>query len=704
MIKKFDQIDKSDTPLAGGKGASLGEMTQAGIPVPPGFVILAAVFEKFLEETDLAVELNSVFQTVDPKKMHTVESASEKIMAMITAQPIPEKLARAIEEYFRELNVKFVAVRSSATAEDSGSAAWAGQLESFLNTNEENLLENIKKCWASLYTPRAIYYRFENNLQKEKIGVAVIVQKMVESEVSGIAFSVHPVTQNPAQMIIEAGYGLGEAIVSGQITPDCYVVEKAGLSILDKNIFSQEKAIVRAATGGNRWAFVKKEIREKQKLSDAEIKKLARLVVKIENHYGFPVDVEWAREETDFYIVQSRPITTLQSNAAVEQTVYDYITTQKWFFGVRAEESLFFYSAKCDGYAKHLKKEYGAEFAETLLIPLKKDYPIRVFNLLQAKNFHAVSNEKILRAPEILVSYVEKDNKVYEDIDVLGNKLIAAVEEKKFTETVGLYKKIIELYGLASANFIIIFSLGMKLAENKDKLINIENVEKIHDIWRNSVAFKEEKMGESLFHFFKFLISRKNLKLTPQQLMKFLTAAEIDLWLDGKSADIEIANFVGNRKKHGFGYIDLKREGGKVVEERAEIAQIQKFFLQLDKESKRSINKKEFRGQVAFSSDRKIRGRVIVIKDKKDLASKKDLIPGKILVAIQTTPHFIPYMKKSRAIITDEGGLTCHAAIIAREFKKPCVVGTKIATQVLNDGDEVEVDSKNGIVIVKESM
>lgn len=157
LIKNFTQISKTDTEIAGGKGASLGEMMQAGIPVPDGFVILSNVFDKFLEETNLNVELDAVLDTVDIKEVHTVESASEKIQAMILSREMPENIKTKILKFYKNLDCKFVAIRSSATSEDSASAAWAGQLDSFLNTTKYTLLENVKKCWASLFTPRAIF-------------------------------------------------------------------------------------------------------------------------------------------------------------------------------------------------------------------------------------------------------------------------------------------------------------------------------------------------------------------------------------------------------------------------------------------------------------------------------------------------------------------------------------------------------------------
>lgn len=314
FTKPFENLSRHDAAIAGGKGASLGEMTQAGIPVPPGFVVLSQAYEHFLTQTDLGVEIDSLLHDVNPQEIHTIERASETIKALILGAEMPEEVAKEIKSAFEKLDTKYVAVRSSATAEDSASAAWAGQLESYLNTTESDLLERVKHCWASLFTPRAIFYRFEqfgSELHTQKISVAVVVQKMVESEVSGIAFSVHPVTQDYNQLIIEAGLGLGEAIVSGQITPDSYVVEKDPQRILDINVATQERGLYRVEGGGNEWQTIPAEQGEAQVLTGEQIIALSNLILKIENHYGFPCDIEWAYEKNKFYIVQSRPITTL---------------------------------------------------------------------------------------------------------------------------------------------------------------------------------------------------------------------------------------------------------------------------------------------------------------------------------------------------------------------------------------------------------
>ncbi|MFH0853706.1 MAG: PEP/pyruvate-binding domain-containing protein [bacterium] len=311
LVREFGKIGKKDVSLAGGKGASLGEMTQTGIPIPPGFVVLSHAFERFLEETDLNVEIAAALDSVDHQEMHTIDVASEIIQALINQAKMPKDISEVIFKSFIKLKVKYVAVRSSATAEDSAKAAWAGQLDTYLNVTKFQVVKNVQRCWASLFTPRAIFYRFEKKLHRKSISVAVVVQKMVQSEISGTAFSVHPVTLDRNQLIIEAGFGLGEAVVSGQITPDSYVVDKRGFKILDKNVVEQERTLVRDKTSGNIWKDLSKVKGARQTLSDKQIIELSKMLVKIEKHYRFPVDIEWAIEKNKLYVTQSRPITTL---------------------------------------------------------------------------------------------------------------------------------------------------------------------------------------------------------------------------------------------------------------------------------------------------------------------------------------------------------------------------------------------------------
>lgn len=312
FTKTFSQLTKKSTSEAGGKGASLGEMTHAKIPVPPGFVVLADTFERFVAEANIVDDIQAELAKVNYQDTNSIDRASNVIRAIIKKTKTPKDIEEDIIKSFNELGAKFVAVRSSATAEDSKTASWAGELETYLFVTKKNLLEQVKTCWSSLFTPRAIFYRHEKKLLKTKVSVAVVVQKMIASEVSGITFTVHPVTQDRNQMIIEAGYGLGEAIVSGSITPDSYIIDKKDELILDVSIAKQEKMmIIKGATGGLKTVIVPKAKQEKQKLSGPKIMELAALCAKIEKHYKHPQDIEWAVEKGKLYILQSRPITTL---------------------------------------------------------------------------------------------------------------------------------------------------------------------------------------------------------------------------------------------------------------------------------------------------------------------------------------------------------------------------------------------------------
>jgi len=311
--RRFDELSKDDALIAGGKGASLGEMTRAGIPVPPGFVVTAKAFEHFVRSTSLANDIETFLAPVSVDNPQTVDVASQKIQALILdrARSMPDDIANEIMNSFTALNAEFVAVRSSATVEDGPDAAWAGQLDTYLNTTKEHVLHNVRRCWASLFTPRAIFYRYEKNLGQTDISVSVVIQKMVQSEAAGVAFSGDPVTEDRNHILIEGAYGLGEAVVGGHVTPDAYIVTKDPRGLLEKNIAPQEKGLYKKETGDNEWKSVPETQTHAQKLTDEQILRLADVIEIIEKHYGHPQDIEWALEHNNLYILQSRPITTL---------------------------------------------------------------------------------------------------------------------------------------------------------------------------------------------------------------------------------------------------------------------------------------------------------------------------------------------------------------------------------------------------------
>ena len=324
LIIWFEHINKNDIPIVGGKNANLGEMLNAGIPVPPGFAVTAYAYKKFIEETGIA---NKIYQLIgetvvdlnDPKQY---EEASKKIRALIESTPIPKAIEKAIRSAYREicrrLNIENVpvAVRSSATAEDLPDASFAGQQETYLNVSgEDEVLQKVVKCWSSLFTPRAIFYRTQKGFAHEKVLISVGVQKMVNAKAAGVMFTINPVTGDPDQIVIEGSYGLGESVVSGAVTPDEFIVDKKSMKVIHKRIAVKKVQYTRdPKTGKTVQIEVSPEMQDKQCISDKEVMRLAELAKKIEDHYGKPQDIEWAIDsELEFpdniFIVQSRPET-----------------------------------------------------------------------------------------------------------------------------------------------------------------------------------------------------------------------------------------------------------------------------------------------------------------------------------------------------------------------------------------------------------
>ena len=313
----FMEVGKEDLPLVGGKGANLGELTNLEIPVPPGFIVTTKSYFHFLDESGLRAKIREILKKLDPEDSKKLEKSATRIKELITNARMPQNIENEIKEAYAKLG-GLVAVRSSATAEDLPEASFAGQQRTFLNIQgEEEVVAAVQGCWASLFEPRAIFYRAQHALNHIKVGIAVVVQRMVQSKRSGVMFTREPVT-NDEKIAIEAVYGLGEAVVSGGVTPDLYLVDKKNFSIIHKMIARQEWQLTKSSKGNtdieetNVQLPISEELQGKQKLSDREIIALAKLGTKIEKLYQFPQDIEWAREDGKLYIVQTRPITTLK--------------------------------------------------------------------------------------------------------------------------------------------------------------------------------------------------------------------------------------------------------------------------------------------------------------------------------------------------------------------------------------------------------
>jgi pyruvate,water dikinase len=331
LVSWFETLRVTDIPSVGGKNASLGEMINAGLPVPPGFAVTAFSYELFLQETNLAEKIYNVINEVitdknDPKQY---DVASKKIRELIEKTPVPKQIETAIRAAYKEMNKRmnlketFVAVRSSATAEDLPDASFAGQQETFLNIRgEKDLLDKVVKCWSSLFTPRAIFYRNEKGFAHEKVFISVGVQKMVNSRAAGVMFTINPTTGETDEIMIEGNFGLGETVVSGAVNPDNFIIDKKSVKIKERRTAKKTVMYVRdPKTGSTIHLDVPADKQKVPCVSDEEVLKLAELAKRIERHYGKAMDIEWAIDQDlpfpqNMFIVQARPETVWSSKSA----------------------------------------------------------------------------------------------------------------------------------------------------------------------------------------------------------------------------------------------------------------------------------------------------------------------------------------------------------------------------------------------------
>ncbi len=308
----FKDTNKNDVSKVGGKGANLGEMF-SHFPIPNGFCITVHAYKQFISFNNLQDKIDEKLNKLDIEDSEQLENVSRKISELIMAGSIPENLNKVIIENYKKLDEWFVAVRSSATAEDLPNYSFAGQQATFLNVKgDDKVLWSVKECWASLFTSRAIYYREINNFEHSKVFISVVIQEMVNSEKAGVMFTVNPINKNQNEAIIEGSFGLGEMVVSGQVTPDNYIVSKNPLEIIKITINEKNTALYRNKEGDNEEITLDEYKANERVLSDKEIEALTNFGIKIEKHYGSPQDIEWAFSKSgEIKILQSRSITTL---------------------------------------------------------------------------------------------------------------------------------------------------------------------------------------------------------------------------------------------------------------------------------------------------------------------------------------------------------------------------------------------------------
>ncbi len=739
------KIGKNDIAVAGGKGAQLGELKKAGFNVPDGFVVATSVYNTFVE--GLTSSIGEILTGLETDNTESLEKASAKIQKLIVSTALPKDIEKEIIAAYRRIG-KLVAVRSSATAEDQKDASFAGQMATFLNVREGEFLEAVKKCFASMFTARAIYYMKQKKIEYKQVSMAVVVQNMVAAKKAGVAFSINPLNNNEREIVIEAAIGLGESVVGGQVIPDKYVVDK-------KTGFVKEK------TG-------------KGILNDSEIGLLGATTKNIELHYKFPQDVEWAIDKSGtLYILQARPVTTLK---AASKPVWKKIIAREYgvqytelsikclsplnsqivpatfyeqaYIPENGNETCYIDETEWNEFVAALKKKYaehpenynefeksfmkaGSEYMETSKaiseIDLKKPDNgelKRLYHDYLKKNLvygpyiwmqFIINNFFSEMAKEIITTRLGKDNKALYDY------IEAALRPSRKAASVQLNEIAAEWEKLSEAkknetyeNFkwvpcLDVHNLPWTKEEFYSHVSEFRKIEKATSITYEKILeyVKPSEKEEQTLETAKSLSYMKDLKddfrrqgiYYAQRLFEEIASrAGLNLQQISYATEEEITDFLDSGKKIPEDKTEERRKGFAIYFDKGKNVQCKS-----GKDVEAALNElglviseqfsEEIKGSPASAG--KAKGVVVIVRGVSDLGKVKK---GDILVAVTTHPDYVPAMQKTAAIVTDEGGITSHAAIVARELGIPCIVGAKNATKALKDGDKAEVDASAGIV------
>ncbi|MBO6282236.1 MAG: hypothetical protein J6N49_06905 [Alphaproteobacteria bacterium] len=779
MLKTFRQITAKDRFAAGGKAYSLGRMIKH-FPIPNGFVVLADTFDAFLHENQLRSKINKIIAGNDDCFIK-----SKQIKELIVSSPVNEAVVLDIMKHFARLKCSYVSVRSSAACEDAADKAWAGQLDTFLNTDKAHLAENIKLCWASLFSERAIAYG--GDILKNT-SIAVVVQQMVFADTAGVAFSVNPLNQNINEILINAVYGLGEAIVSGEITPDQYTVHKTG-RLLNRVQEPQSHGLYQKR-GMLVWCNIPQYKQNKPKLSLKTLFELCGIITKIEKFYNFPVDVEFAVKNQKIYILQARPITTFENISKDYRVpkVFERpsipLFTQDGFEGLMGHTKLI---------EKYFKYPYVADldvaaYAERHLCYSQKftmECRDAYFWAYKNQNFSALFKigricrcnyrfyqKSFARYAQKIPSPQELENMlngichrmlfemVFVDMlmdlsDIVSEDLLDLIQKKQMpniTENLLILSATEDLTRIECENQSMQIILeAARQTENwqKSPKVNMlidkhlqefsgitvramhgqfmtketvvhrleENLQSGKDFFTKNIA-NDKKAVQKIFKQYHFNSFEREFTAFVKEA-NFLRTHILDMyhWLSEKFMLIfdkigqpygykgfDFRNMTPNEIilwYYGKGKFKLREDDKwlwyrvdderKVVDTPQDIKRAMQQYILPSKTT--DISADYVKGTTAYPGV--VRGCARILKDIGDV---KKVCRGDIIISPMTWPSVIVALEKAAAFVTDEGGILCHAAILARELKKTCVTGTKNATKMFNDGDMIEVDGETGTV------
>jgi phosphoenolpyruvate synthase/pyruvate phosphate dikinase len=676
----FQDIDKTKIMIVGGKGASLGELSMIeGIRIPDGFCISTEAFKRIIGETSSINEFLDQLSHLLVDDRDKISELSGEIRRVIEGIAIPQDINEEIARFLSKLGEKEAyAVRSSATAEDLPTASFAGQQDTYLNlSGKEEILKHISKCWASLFTERAVIYRLQNGFDHRNVYLSVVVQKMVFPQAAGILFTADPITSNRKVLSIDASFGLGEALVSGLVNADSYKVRNG--KVIDKKISAKKLAIYALKDGGTKQQEIESERQNRQALTDEQILQLERIGRKIEAHFGSPQDIEWCLVDDTFYIVQSRPITTLypipEANDQ-ENHVYVSVGHQQMMTDPMKPLGLSLWQLTA---ARPMHKAGGRLFvdvAQDLASPAGREFLVNVLG----------KSDPLIK--DALTTILER-----------GDFIPSSPNDETETSP-GTSNK-----GMSPADFQVQlendrkFEQGRQQALKKEQEIldrlkqlpdgeqKAEETKRTIGLLRNFIGYREYPKYGIVNRYFVY--KQALLKEAEQLVQADVIHEKEDIYY----LTFEELREVIRTNKLDYPIISKRKDEYKLYEKLTPPRIITSDGEIIVGEYKReNLPAAAIVGLPVSSGVIEGRARVILNMEEADLED------GDILVTAFTDPSWTPLFVSIKGLVTEVGGLMTHGAVIAREYGLPAVVGVDNATKLIKDGQRIRVHGTEGYV------
>ncbi len=563
---------------------------------------------------------------------------------------LKEEWEKEIFQYLKTYKLDKVIVRSSANVEDGKLSAFSGQFDTFTNIDENNLISSIKKCWASLYSRNVIEYMKEKKLDFSNLSMEVLIQEMIDSDYSGIAFSLNP-TNNKKETIIEINKGSCENIVSGKTIPNTYINNNKikGDTIIDKD----------------------------------SLNKINQTIHDLKKIFNYELEIEFGFKDNIFYLFQVRPITKSCFS------ITDYIQNEFWCSFKNNNRSLYNRSLWILGATKYKHKKINNNVTEDITI----FYP---HNILQLRGFNGtqtpIDSITLKRHKQEDIShYIDNYNTIYNKVLSTSKSIKNNIKDDDYSTFITNLKRLIKYEALIYSYEYLINALGQKLYNN----LNKEIFKKL-ELWKNDPS-NNYKIYENIFSYIR---KKKKIKISPYKFKEYLHVNEILNLCNNKLSNKTIINRINRREQNGFVLLNINNTKftNKLIENKKDIEKIKKRLEQLQLQPMNEKNNENLiNGSSTFKNGKIIKGECVVIKD--NSSNIKDLnLKNKILVCQVTTAKDVLYLKKVKALIVDNGGILCHSAIFSREFKIPCLMGCNIATKMIIDGDIIEYDIDKELV------